>query len=58
MAELERLIKVPLRDFWKGEASDFTPWLTHDENIDLLSETIGIVLEVEAQEKKNRSVQS
>ena len=24
---LGRLIKVPLREFWEGEASDFTPWL-------------------------------
>ena len=52
MAKLERLIKVPLREFWEGEASDFTPWLAHEENIDLLGETIGSVLDVEAQEKK------
>ena len=51
MAKLERLIKVPLRDFWEGEASDFTPWLADEENIELLGETIGIELEVEAQER-------
>ena len=51
MEELGRLIKVPLRDFWKGEASVFTPWLAREENISLLSETIGIELEVEAQER-------
>ena len=51
MAKLERLIKVPLREFWEGEASDFTPWLADEENIGLLSETIGLELEVEAQEK-------
>ena len=49
--ELGWLIKVPLREFWGGEASDFTPWLADEENIGLLSETIGIELEVEAQEK-------
>jgi len=51
MAKLERLIKVPLRKFWEGEASDFTPWLADGENISLLGETIGVELEVEAQEK-------
>ena len=51
MSKLERLIKVPLRDFWEGEAGDFTPWLADEENIGLLSEAIGVELEVEAQEK-------
>ena len=51
MAKLERLIKVPLREFWEGEASDFTPWLADEENISLLGETIGVELEVEAQER-------
>ena len=51
MAKLERLIKVPLREFWSGEASDFTPWLADEENISLLGETIRVELEVEAQER-------
>ncbi len=51
MAKLERLIKVPLREFWEGEASDFTPWLAEEENISLLGETIRVELEVEAQER-------
>ena len=51
MTKLERLIKVPLREFWEGEASDFTPWLADEENIGLLGETIGVELEVEAQER-------
>ncbi|UUO09026.1 DUF4268 domain-containing protein [Blastopirellula sp. J2-11] len=42
---------VDLRDAWQSEASDFTPWLAQEENIALLSETIGIDLEVEAMEK-------
>ncbi len=49
--ELGRLEKVDLREVWKTEAMDFTPWLAQDQNIALLSETIGIDLEVEAQEK-------
>ena len=51
MEELGQLIKVPLREFWEGEASDFTPWLADEENISLLGETIGVDLEVEAQER-------
>ena len=51
MAKLERLIKVPLREFWDKEDRDFTPWLADEENIGLLGETIGVELEVEAQEK-------
>ena len=48
---LGRLIKVELRDAWEHEAHDFTPWLAQEDNIALLSDTIGIDLEVEAQEK-------
>ena len=51
MEELGQLIKVPLREFWEGEASDFTPWLADEENISLLGDTIGVELEVEAQER-------
>ena len=51
MAKLERLIKVPLREFWGKEDRDFTPWLADEENIGLLGETIGVELEVEAQER-------
>lgn len=35
----------------KKEATDFTPWLAQEENIQLLSETIGIELEVQSQEE-------
>lgn len=48
---LGRLERVPnLRDYWANEASDFTPWLASETNIELLSETIGIDLEVQQQE--------
>ncbi len=49
--KLGRLEKVDLKDVWKHEAHDFTPWLASEENIALLGDTIGIDLEVEAQEK-------
>ena len=52
MEELGELIKVPLREFWEGEASDFTPWLADEDNISLLSETVKMELEVEGTEIK------
>jgi hypothetical protein len=48
---LGRLSKLDLRTYWKHEAIDFTPWLAREENIQLLSETIGIELEVQSQEE-------
>lgn len=47
MKKLGRLEKVELRDYWADEAKDFTPWLAKEENIDELSNTIGIDIEVE-----------
>ena len=46
-----KLEKIDIRNLWKEEPSDFTPWLAKEENIKLLSETIGIELEVIEQEK-------
>lgn len=48
--QLGRLVRVPLRQCWEREATDFTPWLASDENIALLGETIGMELEVQQQE--------
>jgi hypothetical protein len=45
------LKKVDIRELWKGESSDFTPWLAKEENIKQLSDTIQIELEVIQQEK-------
>lgn len=50
--KLGRLEKIDLRSYWKKEATDFTPWLAKQENIQLLSETIGIELEIQGQEEK------
>lgn len=49
--QLGRLKKVDLRDVWSKEAGDFTPWLAQEENLSLIGETIGLELELEAQEK-------
>jgi len=40
----DRLVDLPLREAWKHEAHEFTPWLAH--NIDHLSEVIGVPLEL------------
>ncbi|MEI8048913.1 MAG: DUF4268 domain-containing protein [Bacteroidota bacterium] len=48
---LGRLTKVDLRSYWKKEDTEFTPWLAQEENIQLLSETIGIELLVLRQEE-------
>jgi len=48
---LSKLKKIELRKAWNNEASDFTIWLSEEENIALLSDEIGIdikVLETEA----------
>ena len=53
MTELGRLVRVDdLRTVWESESQSFTPWLAQDENISVLAETLGMGLEVEAQEKK------
>jgi len=39
---LSRLTKVDLREAWPHEAADFTSWLSEDENLQLLSDEIGI----------------
>ena len=39
---LSKLKKIDLREEWKHEAADFTNWLAEDENLQILSEEIGI----------------
>lgn len=48
---LDRLARVELREIWTSEASDFTPWLAREENLKVLADTLGMDLELEAQEK-------
>ena len=45
MTDLGRLERVDIREVWQHEAHDFTPWLA--ENLDRLSEVVGIPLERE-----------
>lgn len=39
---LSKLNRVELRDVWEHEALDFTNWLAQQENLDSLSEEIGV----------------
>lgn len=48
--KLGKLEQIPVREYWKNEEYDFTPWLAKPENIQLLSEEISLDLEVEAVE--------
>ena len=47
--ELGKLQRVELREVWKHEAVDFTPWLV--ENIDVIGELLGLDLEVVGREQ-------
>jgi len=49
--KLGRLERVDVRTIWATEAADFTPWLGRPENMAVLAETLGIELQIEAQEK-------
>ncbi|MDQ1901086.1 DUF4268 domain-containing protein [Paracoccus sp. WLY502] len=51
MSNFGRLERVDLRNGWISEPRDFTPWLAQEENLALLGETLGIDLELEAQER-------
>ena len=42
MQSLSKLERVPLREAWKHEAGDFTPWLAQEENLDALAKALGL----------------
>lgn len=44
--KLGKLTRISLRDYWKHEAFNFTRWLSEPENIELLSDEIGIGIQV------------
>jgi hypothetical protein len=48
--KLGTIKRVDLRDYWKHEALDFTQWLSEPENISILSDEVGIVIEVDQTE--------
>ncbi len=44
--KLGKLKQINLREYWKHEAIDFTKWLIEPENIELLSDEVGIGIQV------------
>jgi hypothetical protein len=39
---LSKLERVPLREAWKHEANDFTPWLAEENNLNTLADALGL----------------
>jgi hypothetical protein len=39
---LSKLERVPLREAWRHEANDFTPWLAEADNLDALADALGL----------------
>jgi len=48
--KLGKLNRVDLRECWKHEALDFTRWLAEPENVELLSDEIGIGMQIKQTE--------
>lgn len=48
---LGRLESVDPRTAWPAEDRDFTPWLARPENLEMLADTLGLELELEAREQ-------
>jgi hypothetical protein len=46
MDKLGKLTKIDLRDIWPNEERDFSTWLAKEENINLLSDELGVEIEV------------
>lgn len=42
--KLGKIEEVALRKIWSNEASDFTPWLAEQDNLNILSEVLGLNL--------------
>lgn len=40
--DLSKLQRVPLREAWKHEAGDFTPWLAEADNLETLAKALGL----------------
>lgn len=54
---LGRLEKIEPDAYWHDEDTEFTPWLAQAENLKLLADTIGMELEVVAEEQRVGALQ-
>ena len=52
---LGKIEPVNLRDVWKDEARDFTPWIASENGLALLGEVLGVELELIATESRTGS---
>lgn len=43
---LGRLKRVDIRSVWQNESTNFTPWLSQEDNLSLLGDAIGVSLEL------------
>ena len=48
---LGKLERVDLREVWRNEADDFTPWLATQRNLEDLGKTLGMQIEFQAREE-------
>ncbi len=55
---LKSLTPVDLSTVWEIEPQHFTPWLAQEENLTRLGETLGIDLELKAQERNIRDLRA
>lgn len=46
--QLGKVEKLAIRDQWKNEEYDFTPWVAKEANTQLLSKEINLALELKA----------
>ena len=58
MKKFGKLEKVDLHELWHGEATDFTQWLSEEENIIELGDMVGMELQVQEQEQKTGTFQA
>jgi hypothetical protein len=47
---LKKLSVGDPRTVWRGEATEFTPWLAEPDNIALLREAVGMDIECQAEQ--------
>lgn len=55
MMSLGTIESVDIRDVWKDEAREFTPWLASEDGLALLGEMLGVDLELIATESRTGS---